>query len=67
MKNNLLCFSEKTFRVLLQIILEGDYVPSLRLLEVKPFELLYIYTTVIHYYKSLVFIFFFCKDFFFFK
>ncbi|XP_039508850.1 mucin-3A isoform X2 [Pimephales promelas] len=28
---------EKTFRVLLQIILEGDYVPSLRLLEVETF------------------------------
>jgi len=48
MKNNLLCFSEKTFRVLLQIILEGDYVPSLRLLEVKPFELLYIYILLLY-------------------
>ncbi|XP_077061401.1 uncharacterized protein LOC143714214 isoform X2 [Siphateles boraxobius] len=28
---------EKTFQVLLQIILEGDYVPSLRLLEVETF------------------------------
>ncbi|XP_021326786.1 uncharacterized protein si:ch211-14k19.8 isoform X1 [Danio rerio] len=30
-------FKEKTFQVLLQIVLEGDYVPSVRLLEVETF------------------------------
>lgn len=34
-------FLEKTFQVLLQIVLERDYAPSMRLHEVKPFELLY--------------------------